>query len=57
MNIDRFISMLFEATSTRISEYDGVHERILFREHVNFTAQYRYEHRSFEQCAILHYVY
>ena len=31
--------------------------KILFSENVDFTAQYRYEHRSFHQCAILKYVY
>ena len=31
--------------------------KILFSESVDFTAQYRYEHRSFHQCAILGYVY
>ena len=32
-------------------------KRILFSEYVDFTAQYRYKHRSFHQCAILGYVY
>ena len=31
--------------------------KILFRESIDFTAQYRYEHRSFQQYAILGYVY
>ena len=30
--------------------------KILFSESVDFTAQYRYEHRSFHQCAILDYI-
>ena len=36
-----------------MSEYDEVHERMLFSESVNFTVQYRYKHRSFHQWAIL----
>ena len=31
--------------------------KILFSESMDFTAQYRYEYRSFHQCAILGYVY
>ena len=31
--------------------------KILFSGSVDFTAQYRIEHRSFHQCAILAYVY
>ena len=31
--------------------------KILFSESVDFTAEYRYEHRSFHQCAISEYVY
>ena len=34
-----------------LSEHDEVHKRILFRESVDFTGQYRYQHRSFYQCA------
>ena len=26
--------------------------QVLFRESIDFTAEYRYEHRSFDQCAI-----
>ena len=40
-----------------MSDYDGVHKRILFSESVKFTAQYPYEHRSFHQCASLDYIY
>ena len=40
-----------------MSDYDEVHNKILFSESVDFTAQYRYEHRSFHQCAILGYIY
>ena len=31
--------------------------KILLSENVDFTAQYRYQHRSFHQCAILGYIY
>ena len=31
--------------------------KVLFTESLDFTAQYRYEHRSFYQCAILGYIY
>ena len=31
--------------------------KILFSESVDFTVQYRYEHRSFDLCAILDYIY
>ena len=40
-----------------MSEYDEVHERILFSESVDVTAQYRYQHRPFHQCASLGYIY
>ena len=31
--------------------------QVLFRESIDFTPQYEYEHRSFHQYAILDYVY
>ena len=40
-----------------MSDYDEVLIKILFSESVDFTAQYRYKHRLFDQCAILDYVY
>ena len=40
-----------------MSDYDETCKIILLSESVDFTAQYRYEHRSFEQCTNLEYVY
>ena len=40
-----------------MSDYDEVHKRILLSESVDFRVQYRYEHQSSHQCAILGYVY
>ena len=31
--------------------------QVLFRESIDFTPQYEYEHRSFHQCTILGYIY
>ena len=31
--------------------------QVLFRESIDFTTQYEYEHRSFHHCTILDYVY
>ena len=36
-----------------MNDYNGYFIQVLFRESVDFTAQYRYEHRSFHQCTIL----
>ena len=41
----------------KMSDYDEVHERMLFGESVDFIGQYRYEYRSFHQCTILRYIY
>ena len=43
MNIDHVINVPFEATSIKMSDYDEVHERMLFGESVDFIEQYRYE--------------
>ena len=40
-----------------MSDYDEMLQEILFNGSVDVTAQYRYEHRLFHQCAILVYVY
>ena len=40
-----------------MNDYNEVHKRILIDDSVDITAQYRYEHRSFHQYAILDYVY
>ena len=40
-----------------MSEYDEMHKRMLLSGSVDFTVQYRYEHRLFHQCTILDYVY
>ena len=40
-----------------MNEYDEVHKKILFSDSVDFIVQYRYEHWSFHQCAMLDYLY
>ena len=54
MNIDHFINVLFQATSIEIMKYII---KVLLSESIDFSAQYRYEHRSFHQCSILGYIY
>ena len=54
MNIGHFINVLFKATSVNRMRYII---QILLSESVDFTAQYRYEHRPFHQGTILDYVY
>ena len=54
MNVDYLINVLFKATSVNRMGYII---KILFSESVDFTAQYRCEHRSFHECDILGYIY
>ena len=40
-----------------MSDYDEVLWQVVFSESIDLTAQYRYEHRLFHQCATLGYIY